>query len=276
MATIFYISALEDGKLRVTHGRYLHSCFFTLMGNVSPELATKLHKSNQERPFTVSTLYPCKNIHFKPDKYNQMITIRKGEKYWFRITGMTAEICDVINQICGNNKPMIRIDTVSFDIFQTDQKKHSRAGSFKYEDIGNFLNHPPPHTYSLQFISPTAFHSRNQNIVFPMPVLVFPRLLKRWNRFCPEKWQISEDLTHDQFEEWVMVSGYKLQTHSLDFGPKGRELTFSGYCEYKASRNAPFRVKQILHVLLRFSFFAGIGYGTPKGMGQVDFLTFNR
>jgi CRISPR-associated endoribonuclease Cas6 len=276
MATIFYINALQDGQLRATHGRYTHACFFSMFDNVSPELADKYHQSHQERPFTVSTIYPCQAVPSDKKKDHQIIQISKGKQYWFRISTITWELCQIIQEICYQKKRIIRIDSISFELIQTSHKNHSRAGLASYKDIGQFLKQPPPFTYVLQILSPTAFHSRNKNMVFPIPTFVFPRLLKRWNQFCPEECSIPEDLTHDQIEEWVMVSGYQLQSHSLDFGPKGKELTFSGYCEYRTTRNTPIRIKQILHVLLRFSFFAGIGYGTPKGMGQVNFLTFDR
>ena len=247
-----------------------------MMGNISPGLADKYHQSHQERPFTVSTIYPCQPLPPNKKKDHQMINISKGEKYWFRISTMTCELCEIIHEICYQKKRIISIGSISFELIQTDHKKHSRAGFATYGDLGKFLEYQPPHIYGLQFLSPTAFHTRNQNMVFPLPAFVFPRLLNRWNRFCPDEWHIPEALTQDQIDNWVMVSGYQLQSHALDFGPKGKELTFSGYCEYRTSRNTPIRIKQILHVLLRFSFFAGMGYGTPKGMGQVSFLIVDR
>jgi CRISPR/Cas system endoribonuclease Cas6 (RAMP superfamily) len=81
MATIFYINALQDGQLRATHGRYTHACFFSMFDNVSPELADKYHQSHQERPFTVSTIYPCQAVPSDKKKDHQIIQISKGKQY---------------------------------------------------------------------------------------------------------------------------------------------------------------------------------------------------
>jgi hypothetical protein len=98
------------------------------------------------------------------------------------------------------------------------------------------------------------------------------RLLKRWNLFCPEDCQMNDDQFNEIIANSIMVTAYQLQTHALDFGVKGTEIGFSGSCFYKIKNSVPNKIKEIIHVLIMFSFFAGIGYGSPKGMGQINLI----
>jgi CRISPR/Cas system endoribonuclease Cas6 (RAMP superfamily) len=91
--------------------------------------------------------------------------------------------------------------------------------------------------------------------------------MDRWNQFSPVK--IDKTLVKD-FKKCLMVSGYNLRTHILDFGDEGRKIGFTGYCQYTVADEAPLKVIKVIHLLGRFGFFAGIGYGTPRGMGQVE------
>ena len=48
-----------------------------------------------------------------------------------------------------------------------------------------------------------------------------------------------------------------------------RQLGFVGACEFLPHRGVPADVVRVLHLLAAFAFFAGVGYKTTMGMGQV-------
>jgi len=272
MAVEFYLQALESGNLRATHGRHTHASFFSMLNNVSSELVTKLHNSNSEKPFTVSCLYNFNTIMEKSETSEKSIFIKSDEIYCFRVTAITEELCAAIFQLFRINRIKIKIGNINFIIKDVAYADRKRAGIETYTGLMEYINRQPKRSFGLQFISPTAFHSKEQNFLFPLPSFIFPRLLKRWNQFCPEDCIINYNQFSENLEYSIMVSDYKLQTKILDFGPKGQEVAFIGYCGYKAARKSDIKILQILQVLLRFVFFAGIGYGTPRGMGQVDFI----
>jgi CRISPR-associated endoribonuclease Cas6 len=163
------------------------------------------------------------------------------------------------------------LDKVSFEIVGMDFIRGKRSGEVNYLDLIARKDSQSIQSFGLHFISATAFHSKNQNILFPLPELIFPRLLKRWNLFCPEDCQMNDDQFNEIIANSIMVTAYQLQTHALDFGVKGTEIGFSGSCFYKIKNSVPNKIKEIIHVLIMFSFFAGIGYGSPKGMGQINY-----
>jgi len=272
-ATIFHIKSTQTGELRATHGRHTHACFFSMLQEISPQLVDKIHHSDRGKPFTVSGIYPVasERDHFQK-KNNKSILIRAGDCFKLRITTMTRELSEAVIQM-RNNIQMIKLDSLPFEIVHSDMYKDDRASSTTYEELLHWIDKRPPSTFGLNFISGTCFHSFNKNVVFPTPDFIFPRLLSRWNNFAPEQCRIPDEEQFSQaIDFFVMVSGYSLNTLSLNFGPKGQQISFVGSCEYQTMHKTPEIISQIMNVLMRFSFFSGVGYGTPRGMGQTDFF----
>jgi len=69
----------------------------------------------------------------------------------------------------------------------------------------------------------------------------------------------------------LLVKRYKLQTELVDFG-KYKIIGCTGRCTYQLDKHMPLFQKKMLHSLAYFAEFAGIGYKTSMGMGDVSVL----
>jgi CRISPR-associated endoribonuclease Cas6 len=123
-------------------------------------------------------------------------------------------------------------------------------------------DHQP--SIKLEFITPTAFKQGKKTIQpFPLPELVFGSLLRRWNVFAPE------DLHFPQVEWQGMVSAFDLKTQVLRL-EGGPQIGSVGWVRYRFPDAEQARIASIL---AQYAFFAGVGYKTTMGMGQVQPLT---
>ncbi len=234
-----------------------------------------MHQPNQaERPFTVSSL------HGPPGRENKQslidaqeassFAIEKGAEYWVRITSLTKELTKILLKIIESPPRYLQFGNLHFQVIGISSKNHKRAGTANYMDLYQEClrrDATPPTQVGLNFISATAIRNPGRNLLFPLPPLIFPRLLSRWNRFSSVQ---IDPIKAEDFDRSIMVSGYHLRTHMLDFGTEGRKIGFIGYCQYVKSKEPDINILRVIHLLARFSFFSGIGYGTPRGMGQVE------
>lgn len=277
IALVFHLKALQGGKLPATHGQFVHGAFLSILKDLSIDHFESVHRPNQpERPFTVSSLHGpfSKGIELSliGNGDESSLPIQEGEEYWIRVTCLTRELTSILLKILETPPRWMRIRNLNFLISGISSNTHRLSGMASYADLHHqYLKKDfiPSQQIVLNFMSATAIRQQGRHQLFPLPSLIFPRLLKRWNRFSPV--QINE-ITADDFERSLMISGYQLHTHMLDFGAEGRKIGFAGYCQYHYSAKADPHVLRVVHLLGHFSFFSGIGYGTPRGMGQVEFI----
>lgn len=278
MALVIHLRGTKSGRIPATHGQYVRAAFLSMVSDFSPTLAEQLHGNKYlERPFTVSHLHgpplqKTDNYSIKDLDSGPAIFVQKGREYSIRITSLKKDVTEDLLKIFQSPPSHLKLLDIPFQIVGLSRKDHKRAGTVTYvglmdECLGDGCE--PPFLMGLNFLSATTIHSQGRNQLFPFPSLIFPRLLSRWNQFSPEK---IRNISGEVFDQSLMISGYHLRTHMLDFGSDGREIGFAGYCEYQTDKGADIEVLKIIHLLSRFSFFSGIGYGTPKGMGQVEFI----
>lgn len=274
LAVVLHLRALKNGRIPATHGQIIHGAFISLLMNLFPRLPEGLHGGNSTpRPFTLSHLHcPTENQKGENRRWELTIPIIKGEDYWFRITSLSREMSVLLFSLCQDPPSTIELAHLPFHLVGISRKGHPRAGQNTYQELWEDEYNNSSKLKTIQgfyFLSTTTFHSQKRNFLFPLPALIFPQLIKRWNLFSPDK--KIPPFQNAIFEQSLMVSAYKLHTHILDFGTKGKEIGFEGYCEYKTEKNTDLEVLKIIHLLGRYSFFSGIGYGTTKGLGQVSF-----
>ncbi|OPX19266.1 MAG: hypothetical protein BZ151_10190 [Desulfobacca sp. 4484_104] len=277
LAIVLYLRALQHGTLPATNGSLVHGAFFSILREFAPTWADRLHCPEiPERPFTISSLRGGeKNDEeippLSPNSYPPLIHINHGAEYWLRISSLQQDLTSELLSLFSGDAAQIKLGQVDFRIIGLSIQHHDRAGTASYDNLaasclGEAIE--PLSLLGLRFLSATTFRSQGRNRLFPLPSLIFPQLLRRWNLFCPPAFRLDQ-LKADIFDKNLMVSGYHLMTRHLRFGLHGQQLGFTGYCEYQAARHADIDVLQVTNLLWRFCFFSGIGYGTPKGMGQV-------
>lgn len=304
MAAVLCLRAMESGFVPATNGHKVYGAFLNMVASFDPAVADALHRAAHEKPFTLSGLRG--EAHFTHPDGNgaavPFIPVRRHSLYWFRITSLAPALSERLPDIMQRHRGApVKIGNVSFLHEAHDAMTHTRAGAARYADMkAQYFTTvtPPPAWFAWNFISATTTHARHgRNLLFPSPSAIFTRLLKRWNLFAPACCRLPFEQGSDfraLVEKSLMVAASNTHTHMLDFGAgkragnasrvqsriendenlniRRREIGFTGYVEFRPDRKADPEVLQALMLLGRFSFFAGVGYGTPKGMGQVDFI----
>jgi CRISPR-associated endoribonuclease Cas6 len=106
-------------------------------------------------------------------------------------------------------------------------------------------------------------------MVFPLPRLVFGSLLSRWNHCAPLP--LAPELV-EAFDTGIDVDRYTLNTQMQDFGRYQLQVGFVGQCTFGTRKGVAAEVVWGMQLLAAFAFFAGVGYRTTMGMGQVRLL----
>jgi len=115
----------------------------------------------------------------------------------------------------------------------------------------------------LHFLSPTGFNRDGLQISLPLPELVFKSLLARWRRWIvPDAWPGLEDALSS-----VRVERFALESRAVPLKQGSVYRGCRGYTDYDFSLCGD--AKGPLGILASFSLFAGVGYKTAQGMGQV-------
>lgn len=246
---------------------------------------------------------------------NRRLPIIPEQTYWLRLTLLTDELfrtltkrfLDVRPIATGANNtalelPSLRLGSIHFDVVELvampskgpkgpnvpiDALALSSpltwAGFSSYEQLvaeAKALRLRDAKTIQLEFHSPTAFSDGQQPWgkrmrLFPDADRVFDRLTRVWNAWAPEALRLDLTLVRAYVAEWVVESGYRLETRSLHFD-RHAQVGFVGRCAYTIMERTPQTGEigaglaswQALHLLASFAFYAGIGQKTTTGMGQ--------
>lgn len=263
LSVVITVRPESDLALPSTMGRGLHAAFLQLVSQRNPRLADTLHVSERSKAFTISPLYGDfvrnnGNLHLKRD-----------QSYWFRLTSLAPALSDTLSDLTPTTLPLISLFSERLLVVGVakDVNEHPWAGQISAETLyeSHILADARPRTFTLRFYSPTTFRSNGQNMPFPLPRFVFLTLAEKWNRYSPV--HLGEEIA-PLLAERVLLTRYDLKTRMLDFG-RYRQVGFTGRCEFRIEMKDDLWGK-VPHLLADFAFYAGVGYKTTMGMGQVE------
>ncbi len=253
-----------DGPLPKTVGNFSYAAFLKLVREYSESLAAELHDQNGKKPFTISPLQGPFT------RSNGRVLASAENSYWLRITGLDDEITSLLEDLSEKDSFDLVLGNVAFQVEKSTLAggEHRWAGQVRYEALyDHWLTGIArvPRKISMRFYSPTTFRSKGQNLPLPMPGLVFYQLLQKWNAYAPVF--VGEDMA-EIAENRLCLSRYQLETRMMHFG-QYRQLGFTGDCEFYLKCAGDEVWARVLHLLADFAFYAGVGYKTTMGMGQV-------
>ena len=288
---IFDLTALQDSSISRTHGAWLYSAFLSFMQGIDPDLSQKMHDNDTDdtprlRPFTLSMLYG------ELEEDGNLFKILVGNKVSFRVTGMDDEIMFFLRNLkISNPLNKMTVDNCLFDIAaihktpgicpeaitETYQELVSKYIMLDKNKISNL-----PNRINFLFSSPTCFRDGHRFIPLPVPEKIFNGLVEKWESFSP----ISlKDECGDNLRDLVFaiagnmtVGRFNIRSRVCDFG-RYRVPGFIGECElyFHPEKGLPHSkavlMKQFMHVLADYSLYAGVGYHTTMGMGQVRIIS---
>lgn len=268
-AIVLRLVALHPGALPANHGDQARAALLDLVKRGDAALATYVHNLNAEKPYTVSQVLGGQRgrdgaLHFGA-----------GHEAFWRFTLLGEPVFEAILQryLRDNQQPHVRLGTLPFaitDAFAT-AARHADSGSITLADLQARWHVPPetlPDTFILDFQTPTAFSlgtlpdGQRRFQALPDARLVLSTLRKRWSRLGGQE-------PGDVFDEWVAqnitVEPLHLQTQRVQI--ERQSLTgFTGQVCYRVQGNR--RWWSLAHLLAELTFWTGVGYQTPRGLGQ--------
>lgn len=217
-----------------------------LMEHISPEYALKLHENG-----------------LKP--YSQSVIVKKGKTFW-HINTLSKEAYE--NMIL----PLLASDFEAFDLSHSDvtikiKDKTLKTGSYDKLIDQYYFGEGDRHI-RVAFGTPTAYKREGKYVFYPDISLILGSLMRRFDAFSEKAGMCSEE-TLEQLVEYSEIVRYDL--HSILFSMEGVRIpAYMGNITIKIGGPQP--LVNLIHLLLRYGEYAGVGIKTAMGMGKIEIL----
>ena len=243
-------------------GRALYAWVLDRIRQVDAGAAQSLQDGEGRKPLTVSTLQG--QVHSAAPG---LVRAAAGTAFWVRCTALEAGTEQVVlRALEGARGGVLEAGGIRLGglALHTSAAGHPWAAAASYQELfDGSLADPPPETLSLRFCSPTTFRTREGNLPFPLPALVFRTLVQKWNLFAP----IDLGGFLAALETAVRVQAYHCQTHRLHLGRHG-EVGFTGTACFDLRGLGDPLLAKVAGCLGAYAFYGGIGAKTTMGFGQ--------
>ena len=255
------------------HGAAVHAAFFDWLRTLDPEYATRLHDDTGTKPFTISLLHAGTGDPTTTPSATGQIALTPDAAYWLRITALEPRLGMLLHRLFRSPPPHITLlgQVLSITGLTVSPDVHQWAQVSTYDELhAAALRQPVARIpkIRLRFVSPTTFRANGQSQPLPLPDLVWGSLVARWNAFN------TQPLPADVgafVRQAVSISAYDMRTEMVAMEGSRREakwVCFRGWCEYSATSDDPDMIGW-WRTLADYAFFAGVGYKTTMGFGQV-------
>lgn len=254
--------------LPATCGHQAHAAFLDAVRRAAPDLSALLHAPRHRvRPFTVSPLFGVES------QGQGAVMVRPDHDYSLRVTLLDDRLyAELMGRFLEEGRPALRLGEVAFLIAQVLVTPGSSpwAGYTTWEAL---METPAASSATLEFLTPTAFHLGQRPWgkrfhLLPEPLLVFRSLLRTWNAFAPAGLTMEAGPLEAYLEEEAIVQALAgLRTVMWRY-PRHLQIGFVGQVTYGFPGEDE-ALRQRLFALAEFAFYAGVGYKTTMGMGQV-------
>ncbi|MEL7070574.1 MAG: CRISPR system precrRNA processing endoribonuclease RAMP protein Cas6 [Cyanobacteria bacterium J06581_3] len=240
--------ATESGQLPKNLNRAAHAQVLTWISAANRELGDLLHNM-QGAPISVSDLLG----NHRPQR------VKAGDEFLLRIGILQGTLLQPLLQgieKCERDK--VEIAQLSFAItgIFAMPGSHPWVGSSQYSML--FTTAGSQSEIILDFRSPTSFKQDQIVQPFPLPASVFGSLLRRWNTFAPEAFELPKI-------EWQgLVAAFEIKSKIIQM-KGGAQKGAVGWVRYQFPNEEQ---SKIANTLAHFAYFSGVGRKTAQGMGQ--------
>ncbi len=263
-SVLFELRAKQDATLPATMGHQAHALFLNLIAMFDLALSQQLHNEHGYRPFTVSSLV---GVQARGGK----ILLRRGQAYYLRVTLLDGGT--IWHRLCTHflEAGPIAVSLSSAELQLTRMLSTPSADTTGWVNVSDWhtlATLPAKRLIRLYFASPTAFHMGDREfLLFPESLPLWESLLRVWNAYAPQRYQMDKEMIRTCIAGDISTEGCELHTETLHF-PKYVQKGFLGTCQYTVQKHA--EQASFLTTLAAFAYYAGVGYKTTMGMGQVQ------
>lgn len=261
LAAVIDVEALEDGVLSAATGRLVHGLWFRRWKACDAAVAERLHAAAGPQPFTLSPLLDL------PRPQRGKITIRAGQRAWFRVTALTADLAVRTAEAWLPQLPAtLRLGQIPWRIAHAtvDAGAHPWAGWEDAQALAErcLMGEAPANSWSFEFLTPTTFHGDAGHLPFPLPYALLGSWLRRWEVFGPVP--LPEDLI-EAARRGLVISAYQLKTVPVR-NQQRLLIGCVGELRLRALDLEPLE-RAAVDLLAHYAFWAGSGHHTPQGLG---------
>jgi CRISPR-associated endoribonuclease Cas6 len=301
-AMLLKLRPREAGTIMPFSGELVHGAWLKWIRAVAPDVSDMLHEGNKRRLFTCSSLqFPLPRARMlEAERQNTHMPVHPEKTYTIRITMLLSKLFPLLYHTLmrgtgGNFSSEIatmRIGKREFlleEVICTPGDSGSWTGFTSIADLvacARARDMGSQFSLTLEFASLTAFHwidatdktYGSHYARLPLPKYIFPGLARRWQEIAPP--DLASLIQKERLERYIEADGiiiedYDLRPHEVHF-VRHPQRGFLGKCTYQLRGpdeptlpEAPLSVRQQIFLLALLSFYTGIGYKTPMGMGQV-------
>ena len=266
-ALVLKLRSESAAEIPQTHGHQAHALFLRLIEAADPDLARRLHDPRTRKPFTVSSV----QLPHQPS--GRQTRVAPVALLWLRVTLLDDELFGpFMARFLRPGAPALRLGSATLRVEEVlgTPEGHPLAGCTDFASL--LAGAGREREIQLHFSSPTAFslgqapEGKKRMGVLPEPPLVFDSLLRKWNQFAPPDLALDPALRRT-VEEHSVIAQHELCTAMFQF-PRHLQIGFVGRCRFATPIDDAGRL-QMLNALADFALYAGVGYKTTMGMGQV-------
>lgn len=259
-AVSYKLAAVNSARLPFINGRLMHAAFFQILHAVNPALENFVHEKLNIKPFTVSFLDPLKKI----PSYENRWQVRRGDKFFWRVTALNEEILQVLREIYEGYE--IQVGELILTIEEIIPEITAEENF-----ILNVKKLSPVEEMEFNFLTPVSFRIDDFDAPYPRADLIFPSLADKWTQVqmpaAVDKKFIKELAAQIRLTEWQGRSKKFYLSH--DRGT----LAFWGRFLYDL-KNLDSNMQKVFMLLAKFGELSGVGRLCAQGFGQtrVKFL----
>ncbi len=258
---IFKITATKEAYYPTFTGHILRGAILSIINEEKPTIAEILHESNKMRPYSIA---PLSYQEIRWTKRGE-VHIIPGDSMSFQLNIFDKSIEYLILQIFESKEIFqLKLFQDPFLIEKIEVIKN------EFSDLLSFEK--KLEKFRFKFLTPTYFSIRKQKfpLRFPDPRYLFANLSRIWNNFNKDI-QINEEMFHEWVSNSISVTGYNLETSTLNISKGIPKIGFKGWVNYKIYSEEK-KYQMWIDVLAKFAEFSNIGGGRTAGFGCVKYI----
>jgi len=255
------LKAIGDIELSANYTTALHAWFLHQVRDSNPQLSAYLHDGQSEKAFSLSPL----NGNLEPSA-NQLIA-KADSTYTWTISALNQSLCQWL-------KTWYKLPPLTIDLYNGNFAINEIAilqSATTYNNLWANSSYPQS-KFTLAFLTPTCFRSKQHHLPLPIPSNIFHSYLRRWNDFAPEAFPQEEFLAW--IEQVIYITNYNIICTNVAVAKQGYAIGFTGTVEFavdlKVSKNSDF--EKLLFALIELAPYCGTGYKTTFGLGQTKLI----